>query len=142
MFKSKTKMKATTNSSLEAHQPLVLATNTCRIAEGTNLEGKFSSNEDLLVDGSIKGDVVCKGNLIMGPTGLIEGTIHTHSATINGCIKGTLIVQGILHLENTAKVEGIILAESLIVDEGAVYNGECKIGERFVREKREQVAVA
>jgi len=139
MFKSKTKSDAT---------PSIPTTNltatgaTCMIAKGTLIEGKFMSNEDAQINGTIKGEVHCKKRLLMGPTGWIEGTIHTHSAIIKGHIKGTVIVQGVLHLHSTAKVDGTILAGALQVEEGAQYNGECKIGERFVKEQQPLMAVA
>ena len=119
MFKS-TKTDSTpknANVTLTASEP------TCMIAKGTLLEGKFTSTEDVQVNGTIKGEVNCKQRLLMGPTGWIEGTIHTHSAIIKGHIKGTIIVQGVLHLHSTAKIDGTILAAILQVEEGAQYNG-------------------
>jgi cytoskeletal protein CcmA (bactofilin family) len=112
------------------------------IAKGTTIEGKFTSNEDVQINGTIKGDVHCKKRLLMGATGFIEGTIHTHSATIKGYIKGTIIVQGNLHLENTAKIEGIIIASTMQVEDGAQYDGDCKIGERFIKDNIVKSAVA
>lgn len=114
----------------------------CMISKGTTIEGKFTSNEDAQINGTIKGEVYCKQRLLMGPTGWIEGTINTQSATIKGYVKGTIIVQGVLHLESTAKVDGIIMAKTLQVEAGAQYNGECKIGERFVKDKKVLSAVA
>lgn len=115
---------------------------TCMIAKGTLIEGKFTSSEDAQINGTIKGEVLCKKRLLVGPTGWLEGTIHTHSATIKGHIKGTIIVQGVLHLHSTAKIDGTILAAALQVEEGAQYNGDCKIGERFIKEKKPLMAVA
>lgn len=115
---------------------------TCMIAKGTILEGKFTSSEAVQINGTIKGEVQCKKQLSMGPTGWIEGTIHAHSAIIKGHIKGNIIVQGVLHLHSTAKIEGTILAATLQVEEGAQYNGDCKIGERFVKEEKPLMAVA
>ncbi len=121
---------------------LTSAGSTCMIAKGTLIEGKFTSSEDAQINGTINGEVHCKKRLLVGPTGWIEGTIHTHSATIKGHIKGTIIVQGVLHLHSTAKIDGTILAATLQVEEGAQYNGDCKIGERFVKEEKPMMAVA
>ena len=139
MFKKKTKTETTPTISTAT---LTSTGTTCMIAKGTLLEGKFTSSEDAQVNGTIKGEVHCKKRLLMGPTGWIEGTIHTHSAVIKGHIKGTIIVQGVLHLHSTAKIEGTIVAATLQVEEGAQYNGDCKIGERFIKEKQPLMAVA
>ncbi|MEM6320493.1 MAG: polymer-forming cytoskeletal protein [Bacteroidota bacterium] len=140
MFKSATKTDAT--PSIQATSSLSATNATCMIAKGTTIEGKFTSKEDAQINGTIKGEVFCKSRLLMGPTGLIEGTVRTQSAIIKGYVKGTIIVQGLLKLESTAKVEGIILAKDLQVESGAQYDGECKIGERFVKEEMPKAAVA
>ena len=140
MFKTMTKKDAT--PSIEPNASLSATSATCMVAKGTTIEGKFISNEDTQINGTIRGEVICKQRLLMGPTGWIEGTIHTHSAIIKGYIKGTIIVQGVLHLESTAKVDGIILAKAIQVESGAQYNGECKIGERFVKDEKPLAAVA
>ena len=139
--------KTTTNSDAAptiqpSNTTMSTSSATCMISKGSTIEGKFTSNENLQVNGTIKGEVYCKQRLMMGPTGWIEGTVNTHSATIKGTIKGTLIVQNVLHLESTAKVEGIILAKSIKVEAGAQYDGECKIGERFIKEEKKLAAVA
>lgn len=140
MFKTLTKSE--TAPSIPSTSSLSATGTTCMVSKGTTIEGKFMSNEDAQINGTIKGEVICKQRLLMGPTGWIEGTIHTHSATIKGYIKGTIIVQGVLHLESTAKVDGIILAKTIQVESGAQYNGECKIGERFVKDEKPLAAVA
>ena len=140
MFKTMTKKDAT--PSIQPNASLSATGATCMVSKGTTIEGKFTSNEDAQINGTIKGEVICKQRLLMGPTGWIEGTIHAHSATIKGYIKGTIIVHGVLHLESTAKVDGIILAKAIQVESGAQYNGECKIGERFVKEEKPLAAVA
>ena len=140
MFKTTTKNE--TERSIQPANSLSSTGATCMVSKGTTIEGKFVSNEDAQINGTIKGEVICKQRLLMGPTGWIEGTIHANSATIKGYIKGPIIVHGVLHLESTAKVDGIILAKAIQVESGAQYNGECKIGERFVKEEKSLAAVA
>jgi len=111
------------------------------IAKGTTIEGKFRSLDNVRVDGTIKGEVFCDKRLIVGATGWIEGTVNTNEATIRGYIKGNLIVQGVLRLESTAKIEGTILAKVLEVEEGAQYEGDCKVGERFVKGGQQEIAM-
>ena len=138
MFKSASKADLTPSTQASTINSNMI----CIVAKGTTIEGKFTSTEDVQINGTIKGEVFCDKQLTMGPTGWIEGTIHTDIATIKGYIKGTIIVKGLLRLESTAKIDGKILASSIEVEEGAQYNGECKIGERFIKEERPKVAVA
>ena len=101
---------------------------TCVIASGTNIEGKFNSSENVRLDGFIKGEVKCSQRLVMGGSGKIEGNIITRDAIIMGKIEGEIKAEGTLHLKGTAYILGSIQAKFMVVDEGARYVGECKIG--------------
>ncbi|MCU0345466.1 MAG: polymer-forming cytoskeletal protein [Saprospiraceae bacterium] len=101
---------------------------TCVVATGTNIEGKFSSTENVRLDGLVKGEVKCSQRLVMGETGKVEGNIRTKDAIIMGTIEGEIVVEGTLHLKGTAKIKGSITAKFMVVDEGARYVGDCKIG--------------
>jgi len=139
MFKSARRPK---NEVSSTNQLAIDSTATASlIAKGTTIEGKFRSSDNVRVDGTIKGEVFCDKRLIVGATGWIEGTINTQEATVRGHIKGNLIVQGVLRLESTAKIEGTILAKILEVEEGAQYEGDCKVGERFVKGMHQEVGM-
>ncbi len=101
---------------------------TCVVAAGTTIEGKFSATENVRLDGQIKGEVKCSQRLVMGEMGRIEGNFRTKDAIIMGTVEGEVTAEGLLHLKNTAVIRGTITAKNLIVDEGARYSGECKIG--------------
>lgn len=101
---------------------------TCVVAAGTTIEGKFASTENVRLDGKVKGEVKCSLRLVMGETGKVEGNVRTKDGIIMGTVEGELIAEGSLHLKATALIRGTITAKTLIVDEGAKYVGECKIG--------------
>ena len=100
----------------------------CLISKGTKIEGKFKSAENLRLDGKIVGEVHCEKKLVMGKGSLIEGSIIAAEAVILGHVVGDMTIHGVLHLHTSAKIKGNIHAKSLKVEEGAVYDGECKVG--------------
>ena len=102
----------------------------CVISQGTYIEGKFKSTEDVRLDGTIVGEVRSDKRLVMGETGKIEGTVFCNESSIKGRIEGTISVKGLLHLLTTAYIKGKIKAKKMVIDEGASYNGECLIGEQ------------
>ncbi|RMG80699.1 MAG: polymer-forming cytoskeletal protein [Bacteroidetes bacterium] len=102
---------------------------TCVVAKGTTIEGKFSAKEDVRMDGTILGEVYCENRIVIGTSGRVEGTLQTRDAVIMGTIEGEIEAHGTIHLKNTAYIKGTIKAEKLVVDEGARYIGECKIGQ-------------
>jgi cytoskeletal protein CcmA (bactofilin family) len=101
---------------------------TCVVATGTVIEGKFSASENVRLDGMVKGEVKCSQRLVMGESGKVEGNIRTKDAIIMGKIEGELVAEGTLHLKGTAVIRGSITAKFMVVDEGAKYIGDCKIG--------------
>ncbi len=101
----------------------------CVISQGTFIEGKFKTSEDVRLDGTITGEVTTEKKLVIGETGKVNGTVICHDSVIKGKIEGELTVTGLLHLMNSANIKGKIKAKKMIVDEGAEYNGECIIGE-------------
>lgn len=107
----------------------------CVISKGTIIEGKFKTSEDLRLDGTILGEVQSDKKIVMGETGKIEGFVNCNESTIKGRIEGEISVNGLLHLLNTAFIKGKIKAKKMIVDEGAVYNGECLIGEQHFKKQ-------
>jgi cytoskeletal protein CcmA (bactofilin family) len=102
--------------------------NTCVLSKDTLFEGSFSSEQDVRLDGVIKGDVRCSKRLVVGETGRIEGKVHAESAVIMGTVKGEVFIQDILQLKPTALVDGNLQAKSIQVEEGGRYLGECRIG--------------
>jgi cytoskeletal protein CcmA (bactofilin family) len=98
------------------------------IAKGTVIEGKFMCNENVRLDGNITGEVVVEKRLVMGDGSYVQGNIIARDAAIRGKIKGDIVVKEGLHLLDSAVIEGNITAKTMIVEEGARYNGSCKIG--------------
>lgn len=109
--------------------PLRSTDTNCVVAPGTYLEGLFESEENIRLDGSVKGIVNCSKRLVVGEKGSIEGEIKAATAVIAGRITGDLIVEGALQLTSTANIQGDIRAKRMSVEQGAVYNGACRVGE-------------
>jgi cytoskeletal protein CcmA (bactofilin family) len=101
----------------------------CVVAQGTKIEGQFRSAESVRLDGLVIGDVMCDKKLVLGESGKVQGKLMSNDAVIMGHVVGELKITGVLHLVSTALIEGNITARKMIVEEGARYNGECKIGE-------------
>ncbi|MFM7153925.1 MAG: polymer-forming cytoskeletal protein [Bacteroidota bacterium] len=127
MFGSGSKDKGTSSATgLGAEKDGVATT---VIARGTTIEGKFECAENVRLDGVIQGEVKVDKRFVMGEGSFVQGNIHARDAAIKGKIKGDVHVKEALHLMETAVIEGNITAKTMIVDEGARYNGICRIGD-------------
>lgn len=95
------------------------------LVKGTVVEGTITSENDIRVDGIIKGSLICKAKVIVGPTGFIEGEVKCQNAMIEGKISGKLRVVELLSVKETAEVVGDVTTGKLLVQPGAVFNVTC-----------------
>ena len=100
------------------------------IASGTVITGKITTTENLRLDGRIEGDLDCNKRVVMGQSGSMEGKLNTNDTSIKGSFTGDLSVKEVVQLHKTAVVSATLVADRLVVEEGAVFDGDIKIGQR------------
>jgi len=100
------------------------------LVKGTVMEGNITAESDFRVDGKIKGTLVCKAKVIIGPSGSVEGEIRCQSAMIEGHLEGKITVSEILNIRETASVNGEVKTNKLIVQSGAGFNVTCVMGDQ------------
>lgn len=99
------------------------------IAAGTSLEGTLSAEADIRINGTLKGTLKVKGKAIIAPEGHVEGEVHATDADVAGSLKGDIVISGRLVMKGSARIEGTIKTSRLIVEEGAVIDGTCRMGQ-------------
>jgi cytoskeletal protein CcmA (bactofilin family) len=110
------------------------------LTEGTEIDGEVRFNEELRVDGKIGGRIFSeKGRLLVGETGEIEAEIKVGIASISGTVTGTLKASLRVEIHATGRFYGSIHAPALIIEEGAIFEGQCEMESRPAA-KLEQVA--
>lgn len=95
------------------------------IGPGTIIEGKLRSRGNIRIDGKINGELLASEMVSVGSSGEIEGSVSAKNISIGGKVKGSITVQEKLVLENKAMVSGDIRAAKLVIDEGAIFDGNC-----------------
>ncbi len=121
--------KKGTNTPLSNGSPTALDSGlTCVIARGTVIDGIVKTSENIRIEGTIKGQLLCDKKLVMDGGSLVEGDITAGESTIKGEVRGTVTVHNTLHLLESSFIKGDIKAKKLHVEEGAKYDGKCLIG--------------
>ena len=100
------------------------------VSAGTTLTGDLRSENDLRIDGTIKGNVFCSAKIIIGSTGVVEGNIQCVQADISGRVVGDIDAKELLQLHDKCQVEGNIKASKLQVEPTAIFNGRCQMQEQ------------
>ena len=95
------------------------------IAQGTKITGDFNSEGDFRIDGTIEGNIITSGKVVVGKSGFIKGTLQGTDAHFEGKFSGKLTLSGVLTLKSTAHIEGEVIAGKLSVEPGATFNVTC-----------------
>lgn len=99
------------------------------VGEGTTFEGTLRADSDVRASGRIVGRLEVTGKAIVAETGTVEGEIAATNADIAGNVQGDIYVEDQLVLKSTARIDGTIETGRLVVEEGAIFTGECRMGE-------------
>lgn len=97
--------------------------------EGCLIEGTITFQETLRADGKIKGSIVSKKNLIVGPTGEVEGEINVGTLQISGMVIGNVKASGKIVIHKGGRLFADVDTHSLVIEEGAVFQGKCTMSE-------------
>src|SRR5215213_12015490 len=98
------------------------------VGGGTVVTGEANFKAMMRVDGHLSGRVSSSsGTLIVGANGKVDANIEVAVAVIHGTINGDIIATQRLELGRAAKVTGNIQTPSLVIEQGAIFEGTCKM---------------
>ena len=98
------------------------------IGPGAILDGPLTTKDSTRIDGTVNGNVTISGALIVGQEGKIVGTVSAMNAYVAGEITGNVAApQGKVEISDTGKVIGDVTCKGIIIDENAVFHGNCEM---------------
>lgn len=100
---------------------------TAFIDQGSEFEGKLSFRDTVRIDGRFSGEISSENTLIVGESGEIQATIRSNVIAISGSVNGEVRAARKVVLHKTARVEGTVETPSIVIEEGAVLNGELRM---------------
>ena len=104
-----------------AQQPPPRARPASLIAQGVMIKGDITGDGELHLDCAVQGDVRV-GKLVLGPNGLVEGSLYAQAIEIHGRVMGSVAAKTV-RLYGTANVDGDITHEQLAMETGAQFQG-------------------
>ncbi|MGO9410625.1 MAG: bactofilin family protein [Spirochaetia bacterium] len=97
------------------------------IGEGTRFKGEFDLNGLLRIDGDFTGVIRTRGKVLVGQNGRAECTLHAGTVVVGGVVRGEIVSTEKVIILSTGLVLGNISTPRLIVEEGVIFNGSCRI---------------
>lgn len=95
----------------------------------TVVEGKITSKGSIRIDGKLTGILSAEGGLVVGTSGEISGDISAKTLVSGGKLEGKVIIQDRTVLEATSNFSGELFTRKLIIEEGAIFDGQCSMSD-------------
>ncbi|MFY9609374.1 MAG: polymer-forming cytoskeletal protein [Blastocatellia bacterium] len=94
------------------------------IGKGVEVSGDIVFTDGLRVEGRVAGSLVSEGGtLIVEQAARIEARVDVGICVISGSLEGNVTAKSRVEVHKTARVRGDITTPVLLVEEGAVLNG-------------------
>lgn len=100
------------------------STGAATIGPSISIDGTLKGEEDLIVEGRIKGTVQLKSHtLTVGNQGTLDAEVFAHTIFVEGTVTGDLYASERISIRKSARVKGNILAPRISLEDGAKFRG-------------------
>ncbi len=93
------------------------------VSKKVTIEGDIRGDEDLRVEGRIKGSIKVAGDLVVTPSGVVEADVEADNVVIQGRLTGNVLAREQLEIRSSGQLLGDCRAKSIDIREGAVFEG-------------------
>ena len=97
---------------------------------GSSFKGELEFEDTMRIDGKFNGSITSKNELIVGEAAHIDGNIHVGRIAISGTVVGKIKADQRVEIHRNGKVYSDIDTPALIIEEGAIFQGNCVMGDR------------
>ena len=97
---------------------------------GSSFKGELEFEDTMRIDGKFNGRITSRNELIVGESAHIEGDIHVGRVAISGTVVGKIAAEQRVEIHRNGKVYCDIETPALVIEEGALFQGNCSMSER------------
>lgn len=90
---------------------------------GSHMKGEITCKGPSRIAGHVEGDLIGDDKLIISEEAVVTGKVSGKDIEIDGKVSGTITATDRIILRETARIEGDLYCPSVIIEEGAVFNG-------------------
>jgi cytoskeletal protein CcmA (bactofilin family) len=96
---------------------------------GSSFKGELEFEDTMRIDGRFTGKISSKNELIVGESAHIDGDIHVGRIAISGTVVGKIVADQRVEIHRNGKVYSDIDTPALVIEEGAIFQGNCVMGD-------------
>lgn len=93
----------------------------------SNFDGTFHSTRDLRIEGQVKGTIDCQGTLHVAQGANVSAKVEAENISVAGDLDGDINCRGRLQMLPSGRVRGKIQTVTLVINEGAYYEGQLEM---------------
>jgi len=92
--------------------------------DGNEIVGKYTCSGTVMLDARLRGEITANDTLVIGDHGVVEATVRAVVLVIRGKLIGRAMASERVELKSSARVTGDVEAPVIVVEEGAVLDGQ------------------
>jgi cytoskeletal protein CcmA (bactofilin family) len=100
---------------------------TAFLDEGSEIEGKYTFSGTVLLNGKFQGEIASPDTLIIGERGVVNATVRAGTLVVNGELVGDVHASERVELAGRARVFGDLESPVLVLEEGVIFEGRCRM---------------
>ena len=97
------------------------------IGEGATIDGTIRSERSIRIQGSVQGEVESQQRVVVEEQARVQARITAESVSVLGEVNGSITCTGRVEIASTARVTGEVTAGTLVIQEGAFFEGSLKM---------------
>lgn len=99
------------------------------VGVGMIIRGDVETQGVVKIEGTVEGHVIAGTQALVAKGGVVRGDIETGEAVIGGLVAGAVQAAERVEIQSGATVQGDITTRRIAVAEGAILNGQVRMGE-------------
>jgi cytoskeletal protein CcmA (bactofilin family) len=97
------------------------------IDEASEIEGKYTFSGTVMLNGKLTGEIWSDDTLIIGEKGVVNANVRAGIVLVSGEVRGNILGTDRVELRGTARVHGDVEAPVIVVEEGVLFEGHCRM---------------
>ena len=93
------------------------------------LRGDVRSKGDIVIAGSVEGEVISESKLIIASGGSVAGKVMALEVVLEGKLNGDSVASKALSILSSAEVRGDVTTPVIMIEPGATFVGRCSMTE-------------
>jgi len=103
------------------------------MGRGSTMTGTMKAEGSIRIDGRFDGTIESGDTLVVGKEGVVNGDAIVKRAVIGGHFEGNIHASVKVELHGGCEMFGEVVTPSLVIEEGVVFEGSCKMGSKSAK---------